>query len=108
MIAILFVIACTPKVSEVVEEKPTTPAPEPPKVDNPCITLDELSSAKNDEISTAYVLYKDLVKLEKYEEAFPLWQKAYYGAPAAMVPSNINMRTASKYTSTSMTIQMMP
>lgn len=73
--------ACTPKVTEPVVEAP--PVKETPKVYNPCMTLDELSPGANDEVSTAYVLYKDLIKQEKYEEAYPYWKTAYYGAPAA-------------------------
>ena len=76
------VISCTPKVAEPIQEVVTTP---PPVVEdtNPCMTLDELSASMRDEVETAYVLYKDLVKQKKYKEAFPLWEKAYYGAPAA-------------------------
>jgi len=81
---IILIVSCTPKVAEkVVEAPPTVVVKEVPKDDNPCTTLGELSSSKEDEVSTAYVLYKDLVKQEKYKEAFPLWQTAYYGAPAA-------------------------
>ena len=50
--------SCTPKVAETVVETP--PVKETPKVYNPCLTLDELSPGANDEVSTAYVLYKDL------------------------------------------------
>lgn len=73
--------SCTPKVAETVVETP--PVKETPKVYNPCLTLDELSPGANDEVSTAYVLYKDLVKAKKYDEAFPYWKTAYYGAPSA-------------------------
>lgn len=82
---VCFVIACTPKTTqEVVETKEEVQEiqrPEEPS--NPCTTLNELSAAKRDEVETAYVLYKDLVKQKNYIEAFPLWEKAYYGAPAA-------------------------
>ena len=50
---------------------------------NPCITFDELSASDRDGVETAYVLYKDRIKAEEYTEAKPLWEKAYYGAPAA-------------------------
>lgn len=83
LIVVMVGLACTPKVSETVVETPPPPVVEKPKVNNPCLTLDELSPGANDEVSTAYVLYKDLVKAQKYDEAFPLWKKAYYGAPAA-------------------------
>jgi len=76
--------SCTPKVAAPIVEKPIVEEPKEEKEDtNPCITLDELSSSKRDEVETAYVLYKDQVKMKKFEAAFPLWEKAYYGAPAA-------------------------
>lgn len=82
--ALALLLACSPKTAKVVEEKAPEIAPPVVKEDsNPCVTLDELSSSKRDEVETAYVLYKDHIKLKDYPAAFPLWQKAYYGAPAA-------------------------
>jgi len=78
----LFVFACSPKTApepEVVE-KVESPTPTKQNPENPCTTFADLSGYDRDEIETAYVLYKDLVKQKKYKEAFPLWQKAYYGA----------------------------
>jgi len=75
--------SCSPKtvpadVEEVVKKVPKKQAPE-----NPCATFDKLSGSDREEVETAYVLYKDLVKQSKFEDAFPLWEKAYYGAPAS-------------------------
>lgn len=78
------IIACTPKVTEqVVEEKVVEKVQEPVADSNPCVTLDELSPSVKDEVETAYVLYRDQVKQKNFEAALPLWEKAYYGAPAA-------------------------
>lgn len=77
-------IACTPKVTEQVVEKEVIKQVEEPVVDsNPCTTLDELNPSVKDEVETAYVLYKDQVKQKNFTAAMPLWEKAYYGAPAA-------------------------
>jgi len=77
-------MACTPKVAEPITTAPVVKEPVVEKEDtNPCITLDELSSSKRDEVETAYVLYKDQVKIKNFDAAFPIWKKAYYGAPAA-------------------------
>ncbi len=38
---------------------------------------------KGEEAKTNHVLYRDLVKQKNYQEAFPLWEKAYSVAPAA-------------------------
>lgn len=81
----LLVFSCSPKTAplpEVVEEV-ETPTPTKQEPENPCTTFSDLSGEERDEVETAYVLYKDLVKVQKYEKAFPLWQKAYYGAPAS-------------------------
>ncbi len=81
---ILICFSCTPKVTApVVVEKPVVVEPVKVEDKNPCVTLDELSSSVRDEVETAYVLYKDNMKTKNYKAAFPLWKKAYYGAPAA-------------------------
>lgn len=79
---IIFLFACSTKTTEVVVDK--TPTVEKPieVVDNPCITFSKLSPAERDETETAYVLYRDLVKLKKYNEALDLWKQAFYAAPA--------------------------
>jgi len=83
ILSLCSIIACTPKVVETVTE---TEIPEPVQeevVDNPCMTLAKLSSSKRDKVETAYVLYKDQIKLKNYDAAYPLWKTAFYGAPAA-------------------------
>lgn len=80
----LFVFACSPKSTpepEMKEKEPTAPTKQEPK--NPCTTFGDLGGVERDEVETAYVLYKDLVKQKKYTEAFPLWEKAYYVAPGS-------------------------
>lgn len=80
----IIVFSCSPKTTpEPVEEKVETTTPTKQEPENPCITFGDLPGLKRDEVETAYVLYKDLIKQQKYIEAFPLWEKAYYGAPAA-------------------------
>jgi tetratricopeptide (TPR) repeat protein len=83
--AVIFisVYSCSPKTAPVVVKTPVVEVPTKQEPENPCRRFSDLSSAKRDEVETAYVLYKDLVKEGKYEEAFPLWTKAYYGAPAS-------------------------
>jgi len=81
-IAAIF-FGCSPKTAPVVVEEPVIEKPTKQEPENPCATFGDLTSSVRDEVETAYVLYKDLVKQSKYEEAFPLWQKAYYGAPAS-------------------------
>ncbi len=74
---------CSPKTAPVVIDTPVVEVPTKQEPENPCRRFSDLSNRDRDEVETAYVLYKDLVKLKKYEEAFPLWTKAYYGAPAS-------------------------
>ncbi|MDF1696733.1 MAG: hypothetical protein P1U56_12905 [Saprospiraceae bacterium] len=87
-ILFLFVLcigACSPKTApEPVKEEPVTnQVPTKQDPENPCTTFSDLPTVERDEVETAYVLYKDLVKQKKYKEAFPYWEKAYYGAPAS-------------------------
>lgn len=85
LIAVVLVMmaACTPKVVEVAETVET--APPPPKVENPNMSkCPKFSDSDNpDEAETAHVLYRDMLKMKQYEEAFPLWEKAIAMAPAA-------------------------
>ncbi len=84
LLLFLIVLSCTPKKTKVITEKPNIQH-EPEQVEEigPCATLNQLPTSKKDQVETAYVLYKDLIKQEKYDEALPLWEKAYYNAPAA-------------------------
>ena len=81
----LMIMACSPKTAPepVVVEKEVPKPPTKQEPENPCTTFGDLDSDVRDEVETAYVLYKDMVKLRKYKEAFPLWERAYYGAPAS-------------------------
>jgi len=81
LIAIVF--SCTPKTTEEVIEEPVVEIEKPTEPDNPCTTFADLTPSQRDQTETAYVLYKDLYDLKKYDEAFPLWKKAYYTAPAS-------------------------
>ncbi|MEM1122697.1 MAG: hypothetical protein AAGJ18_19795, partial [Bacteroidota bacterium] len=75
-----FFTACAPKVVEEVVETP--PPPPPVRKDlSPCGKFFESTSPS--EAEDAHVLYRDLVRMKKYEEAMPLWQKAIALAPAA-------------------------
>ena len=81
---VVILIACTPKVTEtIVEKEVKEESPVFVEDKNPCTTLDELPYSQRDKAETAYVLYKDQVKMKNYEAALPLWKKAYYTAPAA-------------------------
>lgn len=82
---LLFLAACTPKTTEPVTQTPE-PAPEKP-VTKP---TEKLSPCKNwlnepnvEEIREWYVLYRDQMKLQNYDEAYPRWKKVYEIAPAA-------------------------
>ncbi len=48
-----------------------------------CMVISELSYPLRDDIETAYVIYRDFVKAKEYEEALPIWKKAFYNAPSA-------------------------
>jgi len=81
-LALLAFIACTPKATEVVEEAPPPPQVATVETNTPCKTFASVTTNR-DEIETAYVLYRDAYKAGKYEEAFPIWEKAFNAAPAA-------------------------
>lgn len=83
---ILFLLgACAPKIAPSVPEPPvaenTSEVEQPPLT--PCVTFDSLSGEDQETAMTAYVLYKDKMKVNQFEEALPLWKQAYYLAPGS-------------------------
>ena len=78
----ILAIACAPKITApIVVEAPKVDVSDEP--DNPCPTFKDLTPGQRDNAETAYVLYKDQVKLKNYADALPLWKKAYELAPAS-------------------------
>ena len=74
--------ACTPKSTEPLT-KPDAPEPQEEAQERltPCKTFDDLRN--RDEIETAFVLYRDQMKMNKIKQAYPLWQKAMHRAPGS-------------------------
>ena len=56
---------------------------EPVIPDNPCVMLSDLRGAEKEQTENAYVLYRDNIKLNEWDQALRLWKIAFYGAPAA-------------------------
>lgn len=72
--------SCSPKVTETVSA-PTPVSDTVVVKSGPCGTFDD--SPMGEEAITAHVLYRDFMKREQYNKAFPLWKKAFAIAPAA-------------------------
>ena len=72
IIALLFVLSCTPKTTEQIVEQVEEPVVKE-KVE--CATFNDLGR-KQSEAMESFILYKDLVKEKDYKAAYPLWQKA--------------------------------
>jgi tetratricopeptide (TPR) repeat protein len=49
----------------------------------PCKTLFELEGKEKETAETAFALYKDLFKIQKYSEALPYWRQAFTLAPGS-------------------------
>ncbi len=84
---LLFTLSCTPKIVEVAE---TTKSASEENIDStklepksPCAMLSDLPGYEREQIETAFVLYRDNLKAERYEEALRLWKMAYYSAPGS-------------------------
>jgi len=45
--------------------------------------LNELDPSIQSDIEDAYVIYRDYMRAKDYDQAYTLWKKAYYAAPAA-------------------------
>ncbi len=84
LVLVLCVPGCTPKTTEPVAT-PTQTAPavveKPVAPTGPCR---KFSDARNpDEALRNFVLYRDFLKAEEWQQAFEYWQKVYAEAPAA-------------------------
>ena len=49
----------------------------------PCATFDDLNVADKENAEDAYVIFRDIVKQNNFEEAYPLWKTAISLAPAS-------------------------
>ncbi|HMQ06847.1 MAG TPA: tetratricopeptide repeat protein [Saprospiraceae bacterium] len=75
--------ACSPKPVEVQQQKPEEQQIADKKPENPCTQLDDLRGYIREQVETAFVLYRDQIRLGDFEKAYPLWKQAYYGAPGS-------------------------
>lgn len=78
--AITVLYSCSPKTAEVVSSPDPVPRQEEENT-GPCGTFED--SRYGDDAITAHVLYRDLFRKERYEQAFPYWKRAFSIAPAA-------------------------
>jgi tetratricopeptide (TPR) repeat protein len=83
LFALFFMSACTPKTATVM-----TPAMEEENEDtislnHPCATFADLSASDRDNAENNYIFYKDLVKVNKFEQAYDHWRVAYDLAPSS-------------------------
>ena len=77
----LLLIQCTPKVIEETTTTDPIPVQKPDKNLSPC---KKFSDNKNKgDLEDTYVIYRDFLKLKKYDESFEMWKKVYENAPAA-------------------------
>lgn len=80
----IWCVGCTPKVVEEVvkeEPKPAVNQPDPNEKLSPCPNF--YTAPNPDEAETNYVLYRDFMKQQQWQEAYGYWQKVYEVAPAA-------------------------
>lgn len=78
-----FLLGCTPKVAESVQEEPAVEEPQIEEDDNlsPCPKFSDAQYP--DDIESNYVIYRDFLKQGSFDQAFKLWEKVYELAPAA-------------------------
>lgn len=74
--------ACTPKTQQQASTTPENPSPSAPAAPaNPCPTF--TTAVNPDKALEEFVLYRDFLKLNDWENAFPRWKYVYENAPAA-------------------------
>lgn len=75
---LIFICACTPKVTEQVVDLSSTPVGE---VDKRCFKFTDLPNSQA--VIESHVLYRDFIRNNDFDNAYPLWKIAYEAAPAA-------------------------
>jgi hypothetical protein len=82
---LLALCACAPKTAETVASAPITPPPPMPAPQqedlSPCPKFQDAPNP--DEAETNYVLYRDFMRANDWDQAYELWRKVYAAAPAA-------------------------
>jgi tetratricopeptide (TPR) repeat protein len=73
--------ACTPKTTKETQATVEVPPKLPLKSNDPCATFED--SRMGQGALDAHVIYRDLIRFKKYDEALPYWREAYEYAPAA-------------------------
>jgi len=81
LILLMGIISCSPKTGSEIGDSAMDEAEAVETEPNTCGTFDD--SRYGDDAITAHVLYRDYLKREQYERAFPFWKKAFSIAPAA-------------------------
>lgn len=84
IVAVLSLMQCSPKTTQVVSDETkveTAPTDESEKNLSPCA---KFSDNKNgEELLETYVIYRDFIKLNQFDESFHMWEQVYNNAPAA-------------------------
>lgn len=90
IICIGCLIACTPKMMDIVSEPSSQVsssdeknAPTKSNPLNPCPQFDDLDAYTRDRVETAFVLYRDEYKLGNYALALPYWRQVYSIVPGS-------------------------
>ncbi len=85
LLSVAFLYGCSPKVKEVITQEDAV------KIDtidrqeplSPCAQFKDIPGIDREQAETAFVLYRDQVKLGKYKEALIYWKQAYNLAPGS-------------------------
>jgi len=81
-IAILFIAHCTPKVTEETNTTTEKPAVTKPAADlSTCRKFQDNNNSSD--LEDKYVIYRDFLKVNQYDESFEMWKDVYMNAPAA-------------------------
>ena len=79
--ATFLLFACTPKTQQQTTETKPTKAPEQEVAKNPCPTFKDAPNP--DFVLEEFVLYRDFMKVNDFDHAWPKWQYVFKHAPAA-------------------------
>lgn len=80
----VLLLACSPKVVEVVEQEPEeVTSPVVKERTTPCQTFSDLPASKRDGVENAFVFYKDFMSMKRYDSALKPWRMVFDNAPGS-------------------------
>jgi tetratricopeptide (TPR) repeat protein len=83
VLVMMNLFSCSPRTAVTVLAEPEQAVVQPAPTKGPCTSFSDLPGEVREQVETAFVLYKDFLKVGNYTEALKYWRIAYNTAPGS-------------------------